>query len=273
MEPCPDSLEKYIKRTDYKNPNVLEISEYLRQATCGLKYLHQKGIVHRKITPHNILISKIYGDVKPQIKLTDFAVSRVKKEGRADFTASGLKSGSHGWIAPEILKDETERYSSQVDIFSLGCVICYALTGKHPFGKDHERDVNILKGNLVLPKNLNDEAVKLITSMLNQDPTQRPSAQEVYDHPFFEVVHRSATSGRILADHFNSSDSKLLGRGSFNSEVREVIVNGQKRACKRIEKEPNEDLVNEINSLKKSSLNHTDKVVRFYDWVENSQYW
>lgn len=79
---------------------------------------------------------------------------------------SGSKTGTQGWIAPEIL---TDRYTIKVDIFPLGCVFCYALTGgKHPYGNAVERYAKKESGKYELPGELNQNAADLIKTMLNQ---------------------------------------------------------------------------------------------------------
>jgi len=82
-------------------------------------------------------------------------------------------SGSSGWQAPEQLLQG--RQTRAVDMFSLGCVIFYTITGcKHPFGDDLERDVNIVKNkvDLFLVEHV-PEASDLISRLLNPDPDLR----------------------------------------------------------------------------------------------------
>ena len=92
------------------------------------------------------------------------------------FKVSALKttgSGSSGWQAPEQLLQG--RQTRAVDMFSLGCVIFYTITGcKHPFGDDLERDVNIVKNkvDLFLVEHV-PEASDLISRLLNPDPDLR----------------------------------------------------------------------------------------------------
>lgn len=101
-----------------------------------------------------------------------------------------VAGGSSGWQAPEqlIAKDGgAVRQSRAVDVFSLGCIMYYCLTGgKHPFGEQYERDTNIMRG---LP-NLNGlmsqpEAHNLVTAMLSKSPSARPSMSAVLGHPFW----------------------------------------------------------------------------------------
>lgn len=81
--------------------------------------------------------------------------------------------GSSGWQAPEQLLHG--RQTRAVDMFSLGCLLFYCITGgRHPFGDQLERDINIVKNqmDLFLVEHI-PEAVDLISRLLNPDPERR----------------------------------------------------------------------------------------------------
>lgn len=82
-------------------------------------------------------------------------------------------SGSSGWQAPEQLLHG--RQTRAIDLFSLGCVLYFCITGgKHPFGDNLERDINITKNklDLFLVRSI-PEAEDLISSLLNPNPQLR----------------------------------------------------------------------------------------------------
>lgn len=81
--------------------------------------------------------------------------------------------GSSGWQAPEQL--QRQRQTLAVDLFSLGCVLFFCVTGgKHPFGDSIERDFNIVndRKDLFLVDNM-PEAMDLFTRLLDPDPNMR----------------------------------------------------------------------------------------------------
>jgi serine/threonine-protein kinase/endoribonuclease IRE1 len=102
------------------------------------------------------------------------------------------------------------RATRAIDIFSLGLVFFYVLTnGSHPFdcGDRYMREVNIRKNNysLQLLDVLGDfayEAKDLITSMLDANPKQRPSATEIMCHPFFWPAKKRLSFLCDVSDHF-----------------------------------------------------------------------
>ena len=81
------------------------------------------------------------GKTLPQIKLADFGLSKLLKSDRTDFTNSNMNPEADGtacWTSPELFDHSTNRCDFQVDIFPLGCIFGYTLSGgKHPFGDDH----------------------------------------------------------------------------------------------------------------------------------------
>lgn len=81
--------------------------------------------------------------------------------------------GSSGWQAPELLLHGQQ--TRAVDLFSLGCVLFYCMTGgRHPFGSRLERDINIVKSKVDL--SLLDhipEAVDLLLQLLNPNAKMR----------------------------------------------------------------------------------------------------
>lgn len=102
----------------------------------GLQYAHTKDgpsgplhIVHRDVSPHNILIS-YEGDVK----LSDFGIARAKIE--RDETASGILKGKYRYLSPEqVLSEKIEAPS---DLFSAGVTLYEMLSLEHPFGEVQE---------------------------------------------------------------------------------------------------------------------------------------
>ena len=107
-------------------------------------------------------------------------------------------------MAPEVYLHK--QFTFEMDLFSLGCLFGYDLTnGIHPYGQSkEERIVRIKNGKAMILtreqlKNVVDAAgvLELIGSMLNVNPSQRPSASEVLTHPFLssQTCNTFYTSG------------------------------------------------------------------------------
>jgi len=192
---CAGTLEDLVEGK-YQRPKVGDEKEIMYQVTRGLTYLHRLEIVHRDIKPNNILVSVPKRDrAVPQMRLADFGISKSLKPDKPDFTNTNVTNphGSKGWMAPELYM--YERHDFKVDIFSLGCVFAYTLTGgKHPFGVERDERTNRIKNKeaMVLvskdfkkPYSSDRIAMILIKQTLDMDPTKRPTAIEVFNHDFF----------------------------------------------------------------------------------------
>ena len=94
-------------------------------------------------------------------------------------------AGTSGWQAPERLTQG--RQSRSVDVFSLGCLMYYCLTGgAHPFGERLQRDANVVANSYDVSKlKYFPEAEALVKACIDADPSKRPSATEILAHPMW----------------------------------------------------------------------------------------
>ena len=105
--------------------NAIQIAE-------GLQEAHEKGIVHRDIKPHNVMLT-----AKGQLKIMDFGLASLA--GRSKLTKSGTTLGTPAYMAPEQL--EGREVDRRADIWALGCVLYEMLTQRTPFDADYEQAI------------------------------------------------------------------------------------------------------------------------------------
>ncbi len=99
---------------------------YIKQLLSALEYAHQQGVVHRNVTPANVVIT-----AENEAKLTDFGLS--KSVGDPLLTNCGEIMGALQYTAPEILKGVTQP-DRRSDLYSVGAILYEHLTGQKPFG-------------------------------------------------------------------------------------------------------------------------------------------
>jgi serine/threonine-protein kinase len=166
----------------------------LRQACRSLAEAHEGGFIHRDIKPANIYACR-YGVEYDFVKVLDFGLvkSSIDDGGGASLTAVGTIAGTPGYMAPEVAHGNRD-VDWRADIYSLGCVAYWLVTGHPVF--ERESAVEVLldhastrpvppseKAPGMIPPALDD----LILACLRKDPNNRPQS----------VVEISDTLGRV----------------------------------------------------------------------------
>ncbi|KAF8405570.1 hypothetical protein HHK36_010477 [Tetracentron sinense] len=194
------------KANGYPSSQLLKL---MRDVVFGLAHLHELGIVHRDLKPQNVLIIK---EKSICAKLSDMGISKRLLKDMSSLGHNVTGYGSSGWQAPEQLLQG--RQTRAIDLFSLGCLLFFCITGgRHPFGDHLERDINIVKNrvDLFLVESI-PEAVDLFSHLLDPNPELRPKALEVLQHPLFwssetRLSFLRDTSDRVeLEDRENESE-------------------------------------------------------------------
>jgi len=154
------------------------LAKDIHQIASGLKYLHQYGILHRDLKPENIMLSDKSDNYV--VKIMDFGLSKIL--GPQEKVADGF--GTLSFVAPEVLIRQP--YDKQVDIWSLGVILYYALTGSLPFDDENDNEEVIAKMIVFVDvefpstkwKNKSQTVIKLIKKALIKNPTQRIKIDE-----------------------------------------------------------------------------------------------
>jgi serine/threonine protein kinase len=129
------ALDSYLQRTNLTMEQKLKL---LKQVVDGLKYLHERGIIHGDLASTNILIDRD-GDAF----LADFGISVALAESNS-LDYYWHPGGSIRWLAPELIgplelestpDDDYDfpKPNKQSDVFSLGCIILHVFSGRPPF--------------------------------------------------------------------------------------------------------------------------------------------
>jgi hypothetical protein len=108
---------------------------YLMKQVCeSLEEAHAKGLVHRDIKPANIHVGQV-GLRYDFAKVLDFGLVKEVKRPDPMLTAEGLTVGTPSYMAPELVLDEP--VDGRADVYALGCVTYYLLTGRKVFESDN----------------------------------------------------------------------------------------------------------------------------------------
>jgi len=183
---CAISMEYFESRgleMILKDAEAFEMREGLKllyQVASGMAAAHEQGVVHRDLKPSNILIDK-----EGQLKVVDFGIASAGASAESTLTQTGSIIGSPAYLAPEraVGADADER----CDIYSLGVVAYYVLSGKLPYvGKPMEVIAQHREGGAKPIAKINPaisaEISALVEHMMAVDPEERiPSMVAVRD--------------------------------------------------------------------------------------------
>jgi serine/threonine-protein kinase len=178
------SLERFVKT--YGPMDAARVVSVLRQVCHSLGEAHARGLVHRDIKPANILLCRL-GPDDDFVKVLDFGlVKHLMTDGVTELSLDKVTVGTPAFMAPEIALGRPD-VDDRADLYSLGCVAYYLLTGQLVFqagtplamalahvneapGRPSERS------ELAIPPALD----ALIVECLAKDASQRPpSANEL----------------------------------------------------------------------------------------------
>lgn len=141
------------------------------QLASALAAAHDEGILHRDISPNNVLIT-----ADGSARIADFGVSHARGEGT--MTGRGLVVGTPAYLAPEVADGSIPDFPS--DVFALGATLYTALEGRPPFGTD-ENQLALLKrvarGDITPPRTTGP-VTDTVLRLLQCDPQARPTMAE-----------------------------------------------------------------------------------------------
>src|SRR4051812_24418568 len=122
MEYLPGRTLKDVVREESPLDQLRAI-DYAIQILQAASFAHRRGVVHRDIKPHNVIVG---GDGR--LKVTDFGIARA---GASEMTETGSIMGTAQYLSPE--QAQGQRVGAASDLYSIGVVLYEMLTGRVPF--------------------------------------------------------------------------------------------------------------------------------------------
>ncbi|NOK17486.1 serine/threonine protein kinase [Corallococcus carmarthensis] len=125
MPRATESLRERLEHGEFGPSSLFIIKDVAR----GLDYAHRQGVIHRDVTPENMLLFKdatgLYGAI------ADFGHGRRLDRDTPALTHTRQRMGKEGYVSPEQYQN-AKHVDQRSDIYALGCVLGEILTGKHP---------------------------------------------------------------------------------------------------------------------------------------------
>jgi hypothetical protein len=219
----PSIITEYVNNTDFKvlypQFSDYDVRFYVFELLKALDFCHSRGIMHRDVKPHNVMIDH----EKRQLRLIDWGLA----EFYHPYTEYNVRVASRYFKGPELLVDFQE-YDYSLDMWSLGCMFASMIFRKEPFFHGHDNYDQLVKiakvlgtdelfayldkykieldshydvilgryprrpwPRFVAPENqrfVSDEAIDFLDKLLRYDHQERLTAVEAQNHPYFDPV-------------------------------------------------------------------------------------
>lgn len=209
------------------------VVDFALQICTALEYAHDQGIVHRDLTPGNLLI----GD-NEVIKIADFGLARVTFGER--LTATRHTLGTVAYMSPEQIRG-SKHTSHKTDLYALGCVMFEMLTGRLPFAAESTAEM-LYQHMEEEPPQVSTMALdcpvwldNLIRQLLAKDPEDRPQDAAAVSRQLREIKQRVAEGGSMTTAATEGGPSTLRTHAD-TADIKKLI--GQRRKKKPTDSAP-----------------------------------
>ena len=189
--------------------SIVDAIHHTRQTLTALRFAHKKGVVHRDIKPHNVMV-----DADGRLKVTDFGIARA---GASQMTEAGAIVGTAQYLSPEQARGAAVDQRS--DLYSIGVVLYEMLTGSVPFTGDSPVEIAMkhLSDTPRPPSSIRPEIPPdldmVVLRALAKNPDDRFQTAEEMD----AELARIADGGSVTAITADAATAVLSGTSLANA--------------------------------------------------------
>mmetsp|Transcript_54094 Transcript_54094/g.142495 ORF Transcript_54094/g.142495 Transcript_54094/m.142495 type:complete len:555 (+) Transcript_54094:115-1779(+) len=169
-----------------------QVLRWLTQGLLALKYIHDRHVLHRDLKPGNFFLSKNV------LKMGDFGIAKVLS---STIACAKTQIGTPYYLSPEVCQEKPYAWPS--DIWAMGCILYEMTALKVPFDAPNISGLvqKIIRGPVpVVPNTYSDFVRQLCSEMLNRNPNQRPSADDILKRPKMQAIVRQMLDEAHIAE-------------------------------------------------------------------------
>jgi serine/threonine-protein kinase len=222
-----------LVRDDGPQPPA-RVVHVLRQVASALAEAHGIGLIHRDVKPENIILCE-RGGIPDVAKVVDFGLVR-DLERTSDASRTGVVTGTPLYLAPEAIK-APDRVDGRADLYALGAVGYFMLTGTHVFTGatlvevcSHHLHTAPVAPSERLGRPLPADVEALVLACLEKDPSRRPASALGLRDRLGELAGthpRSEAAARAWWDGFGARPDRHLTAASPYSGTLAVSMLGR----------------------------------------------
>jgi len=230
--------EKHVIAMEYVDGRSLagqkmpasKAAKILAEVSRAVEFAHSKGIIHRDIKPHNIMIDK-----EEKSWVMDFGLAK-SLEGNSHITMSGTVVGTPSYMAPEQAAGKIALVGKPSDVYSIGAVLYEVLTGLPPFKGPNPVETlrMVVNEEVVPPSRLNAAVPKdletIVLKCLDKEVSRRYASAEALarDLDRFgggeEISARRAAAATVVARKIKRQWVPLSAAGAFLTAMILVVA-------------------------------------------------
>lgn len=227
MEYAPgQSLDEYIHQITGPIPEQ-KTCYFFEQILDGFAYAHQKGVIHRDIKPSNIIITP-----DSDVKILDFGIAKILKEGKRSLTKTGTQLGTVLYMSPEQVKGQ--HIDQRTDIYSLGLTLFEMITGKCPYDgatlTEYEVYEKILKEPLPNPSSFYPNVSPKIQQVIAKATAKNPNDRYQTCEEFKEALATQVIKTKMpSASHTTQKTVKTAAPSKSTTQAKPSDIDKLKR--------------------------------------------
>ncbi|KAL6715757.1 hypothetical protein ACLMJK_006718 [Lecanora helva] len=182
-EYCPGGSVHTLMQATSNKVDEKYLIPIARELALGLNAVHQAFVIHRDVKAANVMVHE-----EGAIQIIDFGVAgMIQNQGDKRKTMIGTPH----WMGPEALNPGEEGYGKEVDTWAFGCTLIEMATGAPPrkqvAPQQLERAIRLQGAPRLKPEQGHSQGLcDLVAFVLVKDPKQRPSMEQILDHPYLK---------------------------------------------------------------------------------------
>jgi eukaryotic-like serine/threonine-protein kinase len=198
------SLSKLMRERTFSADEIRQLRDRLAD---GLAVAHEKGVIHRDISPDNVILP---GGQVTQAKIIDFGISKLADPETKTIIGSDF-AGKYSYVSPEQLGMFGGQVDGRSDIYSLGLVLVAAAQGE-PLDMG-QSPISVIEARRSVPdlSRVSEDVRADLAAMLQPDPADRPQSMRA-------VVSSGSQQGRRAADTDRRADRRSTDRRPADSK-------------------------------------------------------